>query len=98
MADVNDFRWNELTISQLDGNAVIADNNGDIVVSFHGIAGYYGEDLLFDSFVEGVLAKFPNISIWNESNAEYVVSAGSIYLRDEKRYTDEPVGFKGPRP
>jgi hypothetical protein len=86
----DEFRLRSLEIkADGDGNAVVTDNNGDVIATFHGLWGCYGEDVFFDAFVDGILAISPEISIWNESRASYVVCGGRIYLERERRYADE---------
>jgi hypothetical protein len=95
----DEFRLRSLEIrSDDDGNAVVTDNNGGIVASFHGLTGCYGEDVFFDAFIDGVVAISPEISIWNESRASYVVCGGRKYLEYERRYADEPPASALPKP
>lgn len=79
----------ELTVVEHDGDSVVSDRNGNIVVTFHGLSGGYSDQPAWEAFLDGLLMRHPKISVFNESQGRYHICMGERWIEAEGRYENE---------
>ncbi|MNW15197.1 hypothetical protein D3C71_2136390 [compost metagenome] len=59
------------------------------MATFHGLFGDYSDQPAWEAFIDGLQMRYPQISVFNESQARYHLCMGARWLESEGRYENE---------
>lgn len=98
MALVDERGIGELAVVEEGEDSIVLDRNGNQVVTFHRLGGNYKDEPMWDAFLDGIVNRFPDISIFNETQARYHVCMGARWIESEGRYEGEETTPNLPSP
>lgn len=82
------FGTGEFVVEEIDGSLSVTGAGGEVVAVFHGVDDFDTHPV-WCAFIDGLIAKDPNISIWSDQKGRYHVSGGCKWNWGAGCYEDE---------